>query len=85
MYRGRRLGPEPGTEKRAGTGTPYQRGFGSLPCTKERRLGPGPSTEMVCIVRSNASWVMTKWDPPMNRMQTDGAKTLPSHNFIGRR
>ena len=32
-------------------------------------------------VRSNASWVMATWDPPVDRQTW--LKTLPSHNFIG--
>ena len=34
-------------------------------------LGPGTRTELVCTVRSNASWAMVTWDPqpyPVDRM-----------------
>ena len=43
----------------------------------------------VCALRSNASWVVVRWDslPPWTEWQTDACpvKTLPSRNFVGRR
>ena len=36
-----------------------------------------------CTVRSNASWVMVTWWPPVNGQTR--LKTLPSRNFVGRR
>ena len=38
----------------------------------------------LCTVRSIASWVMVTWGPPPVNRQTR-VKTLPSHNFVGRR
>ena len=38
--------------------------------------GSGP-----CTVKSNVSWVMVTWGPPVNRQTR--LKTLPSRKFVG--
>ena len=39
------------------------------------------------MVRSNASWVIVTWNPPVDRMTDTQTrlKKLPSHNFINLR